>query len=66
MSEFVIITDSSSDLPAKVAESFGVSVIPLEVNIDDVGCKMNDEIDMDEDIDDDFDIRALESDGDDD
>ena len=48
MSEFVIVTDSSSDLPAKVAESFGVTVIPLEVNIDDIGCKMNDEIDIKE------------------
>ena len=48
MSNFVIITDSSSDLPAKVAESFGVTVIPLEVNIDDIGCKMNDEIDIKE------------------
>ena len=48
MNEFVIITDSSSDLPASVAESLGVTVIPLEVNIDGVGCRMNDEIDIKE------------------
>lgn len=48
MSEFIIVTDSSCDLPAKVAESFGVTVIPLEVNIDGIGCKMNDEIDIKE------------------
>ena len=39
MNEFVIVTDSSSDLPAKVAESFGVTIIPLEVNVDGIGCK---------------------------
>ena len=48
MSEFIIVTDSSCDLPAKIAESFGVTVIPLEVNIDGIGCKMNDEIDIKE------------------
>ena len=48
MNEFVIITDSSSDLPASVAESLGVTVIPLEVNIDGIGCRMNDEIDIKE------------------
>ena len=46
MSEFIIITDSSADLPASVACDMGVAVIPLEVNIDGIGCKYNDEIDI--------------------
>ncbi len=48
MSEFIIITDSSADLPASVACDMGVAVIPLEVNIDGIGCKYNDEIDIKE------------------
>lgn len=48
MSEFIIITDSSADLPASVACDMGVTVIPLEVNIDGIGCKYNDEIDIKE------------------
>lgn len=48
MNEFVIITDSSADLPKSVACDMGVEVIPLEVNIDGIGCKYNDEIDIKE------------------
>ncbi len=48
MSEFIIITDSSADLPKSVACDMGVTVIPLEVNIDGIGCKYNDEIDIKE------------------
>jgi DegV family protein with EDD domain len=47
MNEFVIITDSSCDLPASVAENMGVKVIPLEVNMEGV-IKLNDEIDIKE------------------
>lgn len=47
MNKFVIITDSSSDLPASVAEAMGVQVIPLEVNMDG-NIKLNDEIDIKE------------------
>ena len=48
MNEFIIITDSSADLPKSVACGMGVEVIPLEVNIDGIGCKYNDEIDIKE------------------
>ncbi|MBR2335979.1 MAG: DegV family protein [Clostridia bacterium] len=48
MSEFTIITDSSADLPKSVACDMGVTIIPLEVNIDGIGCKYNDEIDIKE------------------
>lgn len=48
MNEFIIITDSSADLPKSVACDMGVEVIPLEVNIDGIGCKYNDEIDIKE------------------
>ena len=48
MREFIIITDSSADLPKSVACDMGVTVIPLEVNIDGIGCKYNDEIDIKE------------------
>ena len=47
MNEFVIITDSSCDLPASVAEAMGVKVIPLEVNMEG-NIKLNDEIDIKE------------------
>lgn len=47
MNEFVIMTDSSSDLPLAVAESLGVRVIPLEVNMEG-DIKLNDEIDIKE------------------
>lgn len=48
MNEFVIITDSSADLPKSVSDAMGVTVVPLEVNIDGIGCKYNDEIDIKE------------------
>lgn len=48
MNEFIIITDSSADLPKSVACDMGVEIIPLEVNIDGIGCKYNDEIDIKE------------------
>ena len=47
MNEFVILTDSSCDLPASVSESMGVRVIPLEVNMEG-NIKLNDEIDIKE------------------
>ena len=47
MNEFVIMTDSSSDLPAAVAQELGVRVIPLEVNMEG-DIKLNDEIDIKE------------------
>ena len=47
MNEFVIITDSSSDLPVAVAEELGVKVIPLEVNMEG-DIKLNDQIDIKE------------------
>ena len=47
MNEFVIFTDSSCDLPASVAESMGVKVIPLEVNMEGV-IKLNNEINIKE------------------
>lgn len=45
MSNYVILTDSSGDLPAALAQELSVGVISLEVNIDGVGTKYNDEID---------------------
>lgn len=48
MREYVIVTDSSCDLPLSKAAEMGVAVIPLEVNIEGVGIKMNDEIDIKE------------------
>lgn len=45
MSNYVILTDSSGDLPASVAQELSVGVIPLEVNIDGVGTKFNNELD---------------------
>ena len=48
MRDYLIVTDSSSDLPASVAEKLGVKVIPLEVNIEGVGTKLNDELDIKE------------------
>ena len=35
MRDYVIITDSSCDLPAKMAEDFGIPVLPLTVIMDD-------------------------------
>ena len=48
MNDFIIITDSSADLPKSVASEMGITVIPLEVNIDGIGTKYNDEIDIKE------------------
>lgn len=48
MNNYVIFTDSSSDLPLSLAAEMGVQMLPLEVNIDGVGSKMNDEIDIKE------------------
>lgn len=45
MSNYVILTDSSGDLPISLANQLSVGVIPLEVNIDGVGTKYNDELD---------------------
>ena len=47
MNEFVIFTDSSSDLPVSLAESMGVCVIPLEVNMEG-DIRLNNEIDIKE------------------
>ena len=47
MNEFVIFTDSSSDLPEAVADQLGVTVIPLEVNMEG-DLKLNNEIDIKE------------------
>ena len=48
MREYVIVTDSSCDLPAAKAAELGVTVIPLEVNLEGTGTKMNDELDIKE------------------
>jgi DegV family protein with EDD domain len=48
MRDFVIVTDSSCDLPRQVAKKMDVAVISLEVNIEDVGTKLNHEIDIKE------------------
>ena len=47
MNKFVIITDSSCDLPAAVAQQMGVEVIPLEINMEG-DIKLNNEIDIKE------------------
>lgn len=47
MNEFVIITDSSSDIPLSLARELGVEVIPLEVNMEG-DIRLNDEIDIKE------------------
>ena len=47
MNEFVIFTDSSSDLPLPLAKEMGVCVLPLEVNMEGT-VKFNDEIDVKE------------------
>ena len=47
MNEYVIVTDSSCDLPAALAEETGVLVIPLEVNMNG-NIKLNNEIDIKE------------------
>ena len=47
MNEYVIITDSSCDLPAAVAKEMNVTVLPLEVNMNG-DIRMNDQIDIKE------------------
>lgn len=47
MNNFVIITDSSCDLPLSVADNMGVAVIPLEINMEG-DIRLNDEIDIKE------------------
>lgn len=47
MNEYVIVTDSSCDLPASVAKEMQVLVLPLEVNMNG-DIKMNNEIDIKE------------------
>ena len=48
MRDYLIVTDSSCDLPLDVAQKLGVKVIPLEVNIEGEGTKLNNEIDIKE------------------
>ena len=48
MRDYLIVTDSSCDLPLDVAQKRGVKVIPLEVNIEGEGTKLNNEIDIKE------------------
>lgn len=45
MKEYVIVTDSSCDLPRDIAKAWGVETLSLEVNIDGVGSFLNHEID---------------------
>ena len=47
MNDYVIITDSSSDLPLEVAQKMGVTILPLEVNMEG-NIKLNNEIDIKE------------------
>ena len=47
MNEFVIITDSASDLPASLAKEMEVEVIQLEVNMEG-DLRLNDEVDVKE------------------
>ena len=46
MNNYVIITDSSCDLPASLADELGVKVLQLEVNIEGERTKFNNEIDI--------------------
>lgn len=48
MRDYVIFTDSSCDLPAELAKEMGVEVLNLEVNIEGIGTKLNNEIDPQE------------------
>ena len=45
MNNYIILTDSSCDLSAPLMRELGVAAIPLEVNIEGVGTKYNDELD---------------------
>ncbi len=44
MKEYVIVTDSSCDLPRNLVEEWGIKVLSLEVTIDGVGSFLNHEI----------------------
>ncbi len=46
MNNYVIITDSSCDLPVSLADELGVKVLQLEVNIEGERTKFNNEIDI--------------------
>lgn len=48
MRDYVIFTDSSCDLPAELAGEMGVEVLNLEVNVEGIGTKLNNEIDPQE------------------
>ena len=39
MSEYVIVTDSSADLPAKLVEEMGIEVLPLSFKIGRASCR---------------------------
>ncbi len=45
MTEYVIFTDSSCDLSTDKIAEFGLKVVPLELNIEEKGCILNNEID---------------------
>ncbi len=45
MKDYVIVTDSSCDLPREIVDAWGVKVLSLEVTIDGVGSFQNHEID---------------------
>lgn len=45
MKEYVIVTDSSCDLPRELVDAWGVRTLSLEVTIDGVGSFLNHEID---------------------
>ena len=45
MKDYIILTDSSSDLSAPLMRELGVAAISLEVNMEGVGTKYNDELD---------------------
>jgi DegV family protein with EDD domain len=45
MKDYVIVTDSSCDLPREIADEWGVKTLSLEVTIDGVGTFLNHEID---------------------
>ncbi len=46
MNDYIILTDSSSDLSSEIMQKYGVEAISLEVNIDGVGTKYNHELDL--------------------
>ena len=48
MNQYVLLTDSSSDLSAALAESLDVKLLSLEVVMDDGTTKKNDEVDVKE------------------